>query len=118
MSFVASLLLKSWATASKVVKEKMDDGSGTGAEQGRRREGGTAGLLQSGEKFETVPKLRGAQKRGTSWRREGHPPTTKGIFHRPPGWRSFRMRHLFISSPGTRQRFSWYLGSFDKNVVT
>ena len=28
------------ATASKVVKEKMDDGSGTGAEQERRREGG------------------------------------------------------------------------------
>ena len=59
-------LLKSWATASKVVKEKMDDGSGTGAEQGRRRrrEGRTARLLQSGEKFGTVPKLRGAQRRG------------------------------------------------------
>ena len=73
------------ATASKVVKEKMDDGSGTGAEQERRREGRAA--RQSGEKFETVPKLRGAQRRrGTSWRREGRPPTAKGIFHRPPGW--------------------------------
>ena len=71
------------ATASKVVKEKMDDGSGTGAEQERRREGRAA--RQSGEKFETVPKLRGAQRRrGTSWRREGRPPTAKGIFHRPP----------------------------------
>ena len=79
MPFVAALFAQELgATASKVVKEKMDDGSGTGAEQERRREG---------EKFETVPKLRGAQRRrGTSWRREGRPPTAKGIFHRPPGW--------------------------------
>ena len=103
MPFVAALFAQELgATASKVVKEKMDDGSGTGAEQERRREGRAA--RQSGEKFETVPKLRGAQRRrGTSWRREGRPPTAKGIFHRPPGWWSFKMRPLFVSSPGSRE---------------
>ena len=61
MPFVAALFAQELgATASKVVKEKMDDGSGTGAEQERRREGRAA--RQSGEKFETVPKLRGAQR--------------------------------------------------------
>ena len=74
-------LLRSWAAASKVVKEKMDDGSGTGAEQGRRREERTARLLQSGEKFGTVPKLRGAQRRGEE---RGEPTDRQGNLSSTP----------------------------------